>query len=318
VQDLHLERELVSISGDELTSDASRQPWGHANVFPLVYDGSQSRGGAPAVRDRTPREIWSELRKAAPADIVVQINHPRSGSTGYFDLLGFDPKTGVGTSPAYDPTFDAVELWNGRNVAGRAKVLADVRALLRTGHPVTPVANTDTHGIVGQEAGYPRTYVRVAADAHLDAWDTSRTADLIAGIKSRRDVVLTNGPMLRVTVNGTAIGGLVRGRRIRVEARVESAPWISVEKVRVLFASDREESKAVTQRLNASGALSGRVTFALDVPSDDAIVVVVEGSKPLAPVLGGGADSDILPWAMSGPIWIDADGDGHCLGRNAR
>jgi hypothetical protein len=38
------------------------------------------------------------------------------------------------------------------------------------------------------------------------------------------------------------------------------------------------------------------------VKRDDALVVVVEGRAPGA-------------WAMSGPIWIDADGDGESLGR---
>jgi hypothetical protein len=28
-----------------------------------------------------------------------------------------------------------------------------------------------------------------------------------------------------------------------------------------------------------------------------------------------GDDKELAPWAMSGPIWIDADGDGKSLGR---
>jgi hypothetical protein len=31
----------------------------------------------------------------------------------------------------------------------------------------------------------------------------------------------------------------------------------------------------------------------------------------MTPVL----DADVTPWAMTGVIWIDADGDGHSLGR---
>ena len=48
---------------------------------------------------------------------------------------------------------------------------------------MTATADTDTHGIVGQEAGYPRTYVRVADDGPVDAWDAARTADVVRGVK---------------------------------------------------------------------------------------------------------------------------------------
>jgi hypothetical protein len=34
----------------------------------------------------------------------------------------------------------------------------------------------------------------------------------------------------------------------------------------------------------------------------------------MRPVLSGD-DAEISPWAMSGPIWIDTDGDGKALGR---
>jgi hypothetical protein len=315
VQKLHLEGELVSIPGDELTSDASLHPWGHANAFPLVFDPSKPRGSAPPVRDRTPGEVWADLRKAAPTDIVVQVNHPRSRQNGYFELLGFDPKTGVGASPAYDASFDSLEVWNGRNVAARGQLLADLQALLRTSHPVTAVADTDTHGIVGQEGGYPRTYVRVADDAHLDLWDPLRTNGVVRGIKTLKDVVLTNGPMLRVTANGAPIGGIARGRAVRVDVRVESAPWVVVEKITVRLASGDEESKPVSEQATPSGAIAAHATFMLNVSADDALVVIAEGSRPLIPVLGPGSDSAILPWAMTGAIWIDADGDGRSLGR---
>ncbi len=73
VRALHLERRLVSISGDELTSDASRHPWGHANAWPLPFRPDDPRGGAPAVRDRTPRQVFDELRSKVGADFVLQV-----------------------------------------------------------------------------------------------------------------------------------------------------------------------------------------------------------------------------------------------------
>ncbi len=322
VRELHLERALVSIPGDELTSDASRHPWGHANAWPLPVDASDPRGGAPAVRDRTPREVFDELRRAVPGDFVIQVNHPRSGQNGYFDQLGFDLATGVGTDPGYDARFDALEVWNGRNVDARAKVLGDFFAILRTGHPVTATADTDTHGIVGQEAGYPRTYVRVTKGAPLDPWTPARTADVVRGVKELRDVVLTNGPMLRVTAGATPIGGVARGPAVTVKVHVESAPWVVVDELRLIRASSPDVPDAalrqrITEKPNAAGALAADATFTLRFPADDALVVVASGGRPMSPVLASvpGAEAEITPWAMSGAIWVDADRDGKALKR---
>ena len=334
VRELGLQGELVAIAGDELTSDASRHPWGHANVFPLPLDPGASRGGAPVVRDRTPREVFGALRASASnaanaanaqRELVIQVNHPRSALNGYFDLLGFDRARGVGIDPAYDAAFDALEVWNGRNTEARATIVDDFRALLRTGHVVTATANTDTHGIVGQEAGYPRTYVRVTQDGDFASWDPSRTAELVRGVKVLRDVVLTNGPMLRLTANGVSIGGLARGHSVSVKVHVEAAPWVSVDKVKLMRANGsggagaaagatKAAEQSVTLSVLPSGARGGDVSFQERFDADDAFFVVASGSAPLSPVLAGD-ERDILPWAMTGAIWVDADGDGRSLGR---
>jgi hypothetical protein len=320
VRDLGLERELVSVSGDELTSDANLHPWGHANVWPMSVDPNKPRGGAPAVRAGTAREVFEALRRAPPGgDFVLQVNHPRAGATGYFDLMGLDGARGEGSDAGYGASFDAVEVWNGRNVDARARVLDDWRALLRTGHAVTATADTDTHGVVGQEAGYPRTYVRVADDDHLDAWTPARTADVVRGVKSLRDVVLTDGPMLRVTANGVPIGGIARGHAVRVNVHVESAPWVEVDSVRIVRAREgaAEEARSIKPKAREGHAMVADVDFALRFDADDAFFVVASGAKPLSPVLALDAKTgeELQPWAMTGAIWVDADGDGKSLGR---
>ena len=320
VRELHLEPSLVQLAGDELTTDSSRKPWGHANVFPLPFEPDKPRGGAPDVRDRSARDLFAEIRarKLTPSPIL-QINHPRTGITGYFDQLGFDAKTGAGKDPGYDPDFDALEVWNGRNVDSREKVLADYFALLRTGHPVTATADTDTHGIIGQEAGYPRTYVRVGDDTHLDAWSPERTGDLVRGVRELRDVVLTNGPFLRVTANGAPIGGVAKGREVTFRIHVEHAPWITLDRVRILSARTGAEL-APTAPLAwrpgplPSSAVGQDLVATVRFAEDDAVVVLADGATPMTPVLSGEA-KEIAPYAMTGAIWVDANGDGEALGR---
>jgi hypothetical protein len=69
--------------------------------------------------------------------------------------------------------------------------------------------------------------------------------------------------------------------------------------------------------------LRASATFDLRAPSDDAFVVIATGTRPLSPVIPADArDVDavraVRPWAMTGAIWVDADGDGQALSRRAR
>lgn len=320
VRDAGMTPFVVSIAGDELTTDASKKPWGHVNVFPLVADATKPRGGAPLVRDRLAHDVLEEVRARPGPARVVQVNHPRSGSNGYFDQLGFDPSTGKGTGAGYDGGFDALEVWNGRNVDARTKVLDDYLALLRTSHPVTPIAATDTHGVVGQEAGLPRTYVRVAKDDALDGWDADRTGDLVRSVREKRDVVLTNGPFLKVSANGTGIGGIAAPRAgvVEVKVHVAAAPFVLVDRAEIRLAGTSKivsaASIGLTPAKGPSGAMEADVTFVVKAASDDAFVVIVSGARPMRPMFAG-EDREISPWAMSGAIWIDVNGDGKALAR---
>ncbi len=315
VREMGLAARVVELSGDELTSDASKKPWGHANAFPLVFHPELPHGGAIALDDRSPKDLFAEIRAREP-NAIIQINHPRAGSIGYFDLLDFDRTKGASANPLYDSRFDAIEVWNGRNIAGRNVVMGDVLGLLRTSHPVTLTGNTDTHGIVGQEAGYPRTYIKVAHDDDLEHWSDARTVDLVKTLRDTREVVVTNGPFMKVKVDQGAIGSVVtaRGGKVTVVATVESAPWVQVKRVTVLRANGASVTQEVTERPNASGALVATARFELPVDRDDALIVTAAGDKSLTPVLPGDP-SELMPFVLSGVIWIDGDGDGHSLGR---
>lgn len=327
VRALGMRAHFVSIPGNELTTDASRTPWGHANVFPLVPAPTRPRGGATVVRDRSAHDVFEELRKGAESPFVLQINHPRTGKTGYFDALGFDPLRGEGAvDKGYDGGFDAVEIWNGRNAQARDEGLPDFLGLLRASHPTTPTGNTDTHGVVGQEAGYPRTYVRVTDDSNLGAWNEPRTRELVGSLRERRDVVLTNGPFLRVSAGGQGIGGVVRGRTVEVLVTVEAAPWVDVSEVelRLVTAPKAGEKSGRDLPVQVLGpkpvaleghrSKTGQVRFRVTVDRDAAFVAIARGKRPLTPVLSGDP-AEIMPYAITGAIWIDADNDGKSLGR---
>jgi hypothetical protein len=94
-----------------------------------------------------------------------------------------------------------------------------------------------------------------------------------------------------------------------------------VDALRLVRASDaasaKPEEQPVTEVLNAAGALAADATFTVRAAADDAFVIIASGKTPMTPVLAAdpGSTADITPWAMTGAVWIDADGDGKALGR---
>lgn len=309
-----------TFSGDEVSSDANAHPFGHVNIFPLVpVLGADVRAGAPSIRDLDAHQAFSVIR-ALPGPPIIQVNHPLAHANGYFHFYGFDPKTGAGTDPHYDGGFDAIEVWNGNSVGDRDATLAPFYALLLTGHVVTPTANSDTHSYVGRigpsgghEAGYPRTYIATADDT-----PTRFTGeDLIRGLRERRDVVLTNGPFVRLTVAGVSPGGVARakGGHVTVNAHVERAPWVDATSIAfVVGGEERPAIKLTGAKTTALGAKVDDVSARLAVPRDTFVLAVVRGERSLGPVVTGGPLSR-PPFAMTSPVWVDADGDGRSLGR---
>jgi hypothetical protein len=119
---------------------------------------------------------------------------------------------------------------------------------------------------------------------------------------------------------GAPIGGLARGPDVTLKVHIECAPWVTVDKVRVVRARDGDLTKGdderkVTLAPMKSGALGADVVLHTRVKADDAVFVVASGTQPMKPVLAGD-DAEIVPWAMTGAIWVDADGDGVSLGRS--
>jgi hypothetical protein len=177
--------------------------------------------------------------------------------------------------------------------AARDAAIADYLARLAAKAPVTPVAS-----------GEARTYVRVDDDTATTGWDAVRDASFVRGVSELRDVVLTDGPFLRVAANGGGIGSVVRPRAgdVAVSVHVECVPGTHVERVALLRArGGAGESRAVTLAALPSGAMGADVTLHARAAKDDALVVTAQG---------------VGAFAMTGAVWIDADGDGESLGRS--
>ena len=289
---LGLADRIVSIPGDEVTAGGG----GHFNAFPLVRDPAAPRAGAIDPWGLEAEAIFAALREVPPGEKVIQVNHPRGGSTGYFNNHRVDIAAGTDDGKV-SWEFDAIEVMNGKRVDVFERALEDWFLLLDRGRRYVATGNSDTHDIVLGESGYPRTYVRME-DGDLSA---VTPAALVTALKDRRDVIVTNGPFLRMAGPGGAdVGSTVTfaGREVPVTVTVRRPDWIVVDRVEVFANGERVAVLPVgpgrEEIVRASVPLAG----------DGWIVAIARGELPMLPVL------DQPPLAFTNPIWIDREGDG--------
>ncbi len=293
---------------------------GHFNAYPLPWDPADpyAMTGAQFWADRTVPELFAELRELE-GDRVIQVNHPRADAyKGYFAFVGRDPVSGEsGLEMATD--FDAVEVngslgsWEQFTAEGWAEwaakpnssvpVLADWFGMLNLGEPICAVGNSDTHE-VGDDAGYPRTYLRV-----LDSDPGVVSDDDVVAAIDRQHAIISRGYVLEVSVNGafqmghTQViaedGDVPTALHVTVKAPEWLQPTASVQLYRNGLHLETREAPSPQ-----SGTLVFEDTFSLTADKDSWFVVVVRGSGNGKPVFKGN------PYAYSNPIYVDFDGDG--------
>ena len=228
-----------------------------------------------------------------------------------------------------------------RDAEGRAEfpgTLQDWFMFLNRGLAYTAVGNSDSHHTLGDEPGFPRTFVWVGEGNDFQGKFTDR--DIVRGLKDHR-AVISMGPMIHFTVNDQPVGATVApaaGGKANLGIRVQSpnyAPfdrikiWQGGELVRELMVPEAERHDFAAEEI-------------IDVPTDTWFVIEVTGSKSMFPVVSplefepieativlsallAGIDTALLnpngnarpettfqvtPLAFTNPIWIDTDGNG--------
>ena len=281
----------------EVTTDRSAQPWGHFNVYPYRPDPNVPGGAPPPFLNTTPRQIFRAARANNP-DAIIQVNHPRmQPNIGYFNTTGLDVRTQRAVSPEYDPSFDAIEVFNGlyiNRIDQVENVLRDWMSLLASGRRYVATGSSDSHRVLYQWAGYPRTYVHVTEAARAPT-------DILAALRRGRAFV-TTGPMLLLTAGEAEPGDTVpvaRQTPVRFRVRVTAAPWIPVDAVDLY----RDGQRAATITIRPSrepSRLDAETTLALSPGSF--VVAVARGPR-------GGLNaalpySEGVPFAFTNPIFF--------------
>jgi len=305
---LGLSGELAFLPGFEITARTGSI---HLNSLPVALRPGEPSNGAIPVRDETPAKLYALARAKNPGSLV-QLNHPRSGSLGYFNNYGLDPEKAAFADPLFDLDFDVMEALNGSRFGGdNSRAIEDWFHLLNRGYPVRIVGSSDAHGVDGGETGYARTFVLMPEPAPGSVDPRA----LVAALKIGRAFV-SNGPIVSVRANGRAtFGDTVKAKKGRVDLdiAVTGAPWLDVSTVRLVVNGERRPP------LPLEGADGRTVKFRdrvrVDLAADGWIAVEVRGAKSLYPMIqqrsgGGSPEEAAFPYALTNPILVDADGDG--------
>ena len=265
---LGLERVVRVLVGSEVTPFA----YGHFNIWPLERADDDPSGGAidwargPDGFALVPGEIFDRARERGAE--LVQVNHPRAAPGSPFDLLAYFDRAGLtfdyeerailGDSAQQslpndwlrlppgetllDLDFNALEVWGDVEIR-------DWFNFLTLGFVVTPLGNSDTHTVVKNPMGFPRSYVRVDDDSPDALEDGSIVGSLLDTLSGRaaRDVVVTNGPHVSVTEQGdtdSVIGATVEGDgTVTLTIDVQSPRWAHFDTIEV-FANATPDSDA--------------------------------------------------------------------------
>lgn len=294
---------IVTVVGDEITS-YGKSPWGHFNLYPLPVSTDAPEAAASPYFDLDPAAIFAAAHQGGPGRIL-QVNHPRmEPGIGYFDLSHLDARTGS-ADPAFSGDFDAVEAFNGFWITNPVKVrqgAMDLVTLARRGIHVATTGNSDSHHLLYEEAGYPRTYVHTPSEPIATRQD--RVMDAIR----RRDTTVSSGPLVEMTVDGFPIGSVVVPKAphfVRVHVKVSAPAWVPVEHVEIWHDDTVAFQTEVTSSPKDGVRYEGDTVLAF--PTDGTVLAWATASSPLP---------DVLPYAnaratgFTGLVYVDANGDG--------
>jgi hypothetical protein len=304
---LHLEESLAVIPGCEVTVPDVI----HYNTYPMEVLPGEPGNGAIDVSADEPGPLFKASREKDPG-ALIQVNHPRAGNLGYFNNFELDLESAATALAPLDTSFDVLEVLNGPYFySSNETSIEDWFHLMNRGYLYPIVGSSDSHGIDRSEPGYSRTYVYYPREAAvpLDA------GALIRAIKKGRSFA-TNGPIIDFRVNGESGPGDLcpaAGGQVDIHIAVRSAPWVSVDEVRLVLNGERRivfpvhAAEAEVQKFEQQiGLTLGRDAF---------LCVEALGSRTLFPVLesparNGSLKGGTLPFAITNPVFVDVDGNG--------
>ena len=304
---LGLNKYLAAITGNEVTTSGVI----HYNTYPLEYRPEEENNGAIYPRAEVASPLFQASRQKDP-EAILQVNHPRSGDIGYFNNFQLDPETAAFAQNTFDTSFDVLEVMNGPYFYGTNYVaIEDWFHLLNRGYYFPLTGSSDSHATDKGEPGYSRTYIYYEGEKG----DNLNLSALVQAIQKGRSFT-SNGPLVELRINGKYTSGdsfTAKGGKVDIWLKVQSAPWVAVDEVRLTINGERRVIFPVKTQAKVIQKFREQISLKLD--KDSYIAVEVLGKKSLYPVLqstsrSGLLEDAILPYALTNPVFVDVDGNG--------
>jgi hypothetical protein len=291
-------------------------------------------------------------------DEVVMLNHPRAGFAGVVIIGLFNGLANPTGSPSggYDPTlpisappndllftpslynaavvgtggtstdalsFDAMEVMNGSGVGAFLRVKDDWCSLLDQGIHKTGTGVSDSHRLILENAGFARSFIASSTD-DPSLIDEDELTDNVKAMQ----VIGTTGPFVRFAIaddggSDVGLGGtaVATGGNVVVKIRVEAAPWIPVEEVRIYRNCELIDTRAVQSSKVLGKVLRFNKAIPLSGIDDDSYFHVEAGIRidatgdPISPPqllkTVQTIEPGVEPFAFTNPIFVDRDGNGY-------
>ena len=204
----------------------------------------------------------------------------------------------------------------------RPDQFGDWCSLLDQGIHKTGTGVSDSHRLILENAGFARSFIASSTD-DPSAIDED---ELTANVKAMQ-VIGTTGPFVRFSIeddggNDVGLGGtaVATGNKVVLKIRVEAAPWIPVEEVRIYRNCDLIETRAIQSSKVLGKVL--RFNKALPIAGIDADsyfhveagIRIDASGNPVSPLLlqtVQTVEPGVEPIAFTNPIFVDRDGGGY-------
>jgi len=304
---LGLDKYLALITGCEVTKGGNI----HYNTYPVVLLKGEELNGAVDAHSTEATPLFKASRKKDP-QAILQVNHPRSGTLGYFNNYQLDLLSAASAQTNFDTSFDIMEGMNGPYFySSNYTAILDWFHLMNRGYYFPIVGSSDSHTIARGEPGYSRTYVYYEKDQEEEL----NFSALLEGIKKGHSFS-SNGPIIDYSINSQYIPGdsfTAAGGKVNIGIQVQCAPWISLTEVRIIVNGERKVVLHASDQNTSIIRLSEEI--GLTLTNDSYVAVEALGSKSLFPVLQAQASQGqlmnaTLPYALTNPVFVDVDGNG--------
>ena len=316
VQELGFESKIKTIIGKRIIFPGG-STLGEFTIFPIAKDKIELTKGDEELNAKSQKELLKILRKKYEGSLI-QLNRPLFPLIGFFTLAGYNMETTNKLEPLTDIPidFDLYELWEGKK--GGIKLLEKSTQLffniLMKKYQSTLTVSTNSDFTYGEELGYPRTYVASSSDDP----EKINVDEIIENLKKGRTIV-TNGPFIKFTVNGKGPGEIVTDTDGKLDCSLEitAAPWIDTSYIDInkngLFLKRVYQAPSDKVARYPREGSESKSEFVIPIKRDAIINVSVVGKRSLDPVvtpLFYGEGGGIIALAVTGPIFVDYDGNG--------